>query len=112
MRTFHPLLCACIIFISGCTKEYRSNPYYTPKQGQKQETFAQARKRFERMTVRQISNIDMCTLTHVQLDAFKDLASSIFRCEIASAGCFSQANRRKYEVMYQKIGESDLCRRP
>ncbi len=90
-----------------CTTQ--TNTYFTPCKGPKNETFCQARKRFELMTVREVNNLKMCTLSNNQFNAFKDLAESIFRREIASAGCFSQANRRKYEVMYQKIGARAEC---
>jgi hypothetical protein len=79
--------------------------YFSSSNGPQNETIDQAKVRFEQMTVRQIDNISMSTLTENQLHAFKELSQSIFHKEIASAGCFSQANRRKYEVMYQKIGQ-------
>lgn len=73
----------------------------------KNDTFLPATEKFKRMRVAQIRNLDMRTLNAAELYAFKALAKSIFSQEIASADCFSQANKRKYEVMYQKIGEVD-----
>ncbi|MEX0848992.1 MAG: hypothetical protein WD055_02090 [Candidatus Dependentiae bacterium] len=93
------------LFLCVCTM----HGYFTPPAGPQNETIDQAKTRFEQMAVRQINNIDMSTLTENQLHAFKELSQSIFHREIASAGCFSQANRRKYEVMYQKIGEIECC---
>ena len=69
--------------------------------------YTQAFNKFQRMKVSQIKNLNIQTLDNEDLIAFKTLAKSIFSQEIASAECFSQANRRKYEVMYQKIGEID-----
>ncbi len=97
-----------LLLLALCTAQ--TNTYFTPCKGPKNETFCQARKRFEKMTVREVNNLNMCTLSNNQFNAFKDLAESIFRREIASAGCFSQANRRKYEVMYQKLGDRAVCR--
>ena len=63
------------------------------------------------MTVRQMMNIPMHKLTSNQEKAFRELASSFYLQEIARPDCFSQANRRKYEVMYKKIAELDGPRR-
>jgi predicted phosphoadenosine phosphosulfate sulfurtransferase len=71
------------------------------------DTFLQATRQFKMMKVAQIKNLNIHSLSPEELSAFKTLAKSIFNQEIASADCFSQANRRKYEVMYQKIGEFD-----
>ena len=73
----------------------------------KNDTFLQATEQFKTMRVAQVKNLNIHTLNPIQLSAFRTLAKSIFSQEIASADCFSQANRRKYEVMYQKIGEID-----
>jgi hypothetical protein len=67
--------------------------------------FLQATERFQRMTVKEIHRLDACSLSKQEMCAFRKLAKSIFSQEVASADCFSQANRRKYEVMYQKIGQ-------
>lgn len=73
----------------------------------KNDTFSRATERFKTMRVAQIKNLDIHTLDTEELSAFKMLARSTFSREIASADCFSPANRRKYEVMHQKIGEID-----
>lgn len=74
---------------------------------EKNNAFLLATQKFKTMKVAEIRNMDIFSLSAEQLRAFKALAREIFSQEIASAGCFSQANRRKYEVMYQKIGQAD-----
>lgn len=84
-----------------------SYSHTTLTRDKKNDTFFQAIEEFKSMRVSQIKNLNIYALKPEQLYAFKTLAKSIFSKEIASADCFSQANKRKYEVMYQKISEID-----
>ena len=83
--------------------------YFIPTLGGSDETIAQARERFSCMTARQMNNLPVEQLTPNQQQAFKDLAKEYFTSEVACPGCSNQANRRKYEIMYQKIGELDFA---
>jgi len=83
--------------------------YFIPKLGNPDETVAQARERFSSMTARQMHNVPIERLTPNQQQAFKELAKEYFTSEVACPGCSNQANRRKYEIMYQKIGELDFA---
>lgn len=101
----HLLTLSVALIISTCS-------HITLARDKKNDTFAQETERFRAMKVSQIKNLDVHTLNQEQLHAFKALAKSIFSQEIASADCFSQANKRKYEVMYQKVGEIDASSYP
>ncbi len=69
------------------------------------ESAAEAQQRFNCMSVRQIHDLNMKELTPCQLEGFKRLAKKLFHAEVATPSCHSQADRLKYEVMYQKMGE-------
>lgn len=69
------------------------------------ESIEEAQQRFNCMSVRQIHNLNMTELTPCQLEAFKRHAKKLFHAEVATPSCHSQADRLKYEVMYQKMGE-------
>ena len=97
-----------VLFITNC---YAESSYFFPDMGHPNETVAQARARFDCMTARQMYNLPVHQLTANQQQAFKELAREYFTSEIACPDCSSQANRRKYEIMYQKIGQLDYnCR--
>lgn len=78
--------------------------YFCPPVGNPNESAEQAQARFEHMTARQINNVYIHDLTSNQLQGFKALSRYYFHTEVATPGCDSQANRIKYEIMYQKIG--------
>ena len=84
--------------------------YFCPPTGNLDESAEQAQARFEHMTARQINNVCIHDLTSNQLQGFKALSRYYFHTEIATPGCDSQANRIKYVIMYQKIGESNTPR--
>ncbi len=84
--------------------------YFCPPVGKPNELAEQAQARFEHMTARQINNVCIHELTPNQLQGFKALSQYYFHTEIATSGCDSQANRIKYVIMYQKIGELDKSR--
>lgn len=67
-------------------------------------TFDCAKQYFDMLNTQQITEVDLATLTDVQLDAFKALSKQLFHKEIASHSCSSQANRIKAEIMMQKMG--------
>ena len=81
--------------------------YFCPPHGSPNESAEQAQERFEHMTARQIDNVCIHDLTSNQRQGFKTLAHYYFHTEITTPGCDSQANRIKYVIMYQKIGELD-----
>jgi hypothetical protein len=57
------------------------------------------------MTVRQMQHVPVVDLTPNQQQALKELGTDYFMSEVIRPGCSSQARRRKYEVMYAKIGQ-------
>lgn len=88
-----------MLIISHTQEAYRSPT------GTVNESIEEAQKRFNCMSVRQIYELNMKELRPNQLEAFKRHAKKLFHAEVATPSCHSQADRLKYEVMYQKIGE-------
>jgi hypothetical protein len=87
------------LIISHTQEAYRSTI------GTANESVEEAQQRFDCMSVRQIYELNMKELTPHQLEAFKKHAKKLFHAEVATPCCHSQADRLKYEVMYQKMGE-------
>jgi hypothetical protein len=81
-----------------------------PENGEKNICLRNAIEKFRAMRVAQIQALTLEQLSSTEIEAFRMLATEIFKREIASAECFSQANRRKYEVMHQKIAQLDASR--
>ncbi len=98
-----------VLIIAICTVNLQAR-YFCPPTGSPNESVEQAQARFESMTARQIDNVCMHELTANQLQGFKTLAQYYFHTQVATPGCDSQANRVKYEIMYQKIGELNAVR--
>lgn len=86
-----------VIFLS--MNSNRSYPLYDSESAQ------QAKQRFKCMTAKQMNNLCIHELTVNQMRGFKELATELFHSEVATCGCERQANRVKYEIMYQKLGE-------
>lgn len=80
-------------------------PYYHAAPGPRNESIDAARNRFDRMTVRQIRHVSINDLTPNQKQGFKELATEYFMSEVIRPGCSNQAHRRKYEIMYNMIGQ-------
>lgn len=78
--------------------------YYHAAPGPQHESVNAARDRFDRMTVRQMHHVCIDNFTSNQKQAFKELATEYFMSEVIRPGCSKQPHRRKYEIMYEKIG--------
>lgn len=91
-----------VLIISHTQEAYRASPTAA---GATTESIEEAQQRFDCMSVRQIYELNMKELTPHQLEAFKRHAKKLFHAEVATPCCHSQADRLKYEVMYQKMGE-------
>lgn len=79
--------------------------YYHATPGPKNESVDAAHERFDRMTVRQMHHVSLADLTPNQKQAFKELATEYFMSEVIRPGCSNQAHRRKYEIMYELVGQ-------
>lgn len=90
------------LIISHTQEAYRA---YPTTAGTANESIEDAQQHFDCMSVRQIHELNMKELTPHQLEAFKRHAKKLFHAEVATPSCHSQADRLKYEVMYQKMGE-------
>lgn len=90
-----------MLMIVHMQEAYRSYATVQPSD----DSIEDAQQRFDCMSVRQIHNLNMKELSPNQLEAFKRHAKKLFHAEVATPSCHSQADRLKYEVMYQKMGE-------
>lgn len=81
-----------------------------PESGEKNICLHIAKEKFRAMRVAQIQKVSLENMNQTEIKAFRELATEIFKREIASAECFSQANRRKYEAMHHKIAQYDALR--
>lgn len=95
-----------VLFLLMLTTAHTQQAYRTyPVVETAHESVEEAQQRLDCMSVRQVHNLNMRDLTPNQLEAFKRHAKKLFHAEVATPSCHSQADRLKYEVMYQKMGE-------
>lgn len=95
------LFLLCVLSVSHTQHAHRS--YSIPETAH--ESVEDAQQRFNCMSAQQINNLNMRELTPNQIQAFKSHAKKLFHAEVATPCCHSQADRIKYEIMYQKLGE-------
>jgi hypothetical protein len=100
----HIYLLYCAIVANFMVGNSLWGSYYHAPSGPQHESVCAARDRFDRMTVRQMHHVCIDDLTANQKEAFKELATEYFMSEVIRPGCSMQPHRRKYEIMYEKIG--------